>query len=277
MKIACVGDVCVDIYTNRENMMLVGGNSVNVAVAVKNCGVESSYIGNVGEDPAGKLVVEELKSRGVDVSHVTALPGETAWTEILLQNNDRIFQREDIGVLRQFQLTEDSMEFIATHDLVHFSAFTNWPTAIREMPAYYGMVQHYARRFHQMGLPLTVDFSDMDEERLFSLLHGLVDIAILSRSELTLEECKDFAKKLFDRYQYGFIVVTRGKQGSLAYDGTDYSYAFCGEVEVVDTLGAGDAFAGAFLACYVQGGAIPHCLEEGARYADQICTRFGGF
>ena len=49
IKIACVGDNCVDFYDNT-NEAFPGGNPVNVAVYVRRLGGESAYLGAVGTD-----------------------------------------------------------------------------------------------------------------------------------------------------------------------------------------------------------------------------------
>lgn len=277
MKIACVGDLCVDIYSNRDNLMLVGGNSILVAAAVRGSGMDSSFVGFVGEDEIGRVALQQLNDHGIDTSAVQIRPGKTAWTEVILENNDRIFQDEDLGVSKQFQLTDEAFSFIAGHDLIHFTAFTNWPTAPKEIPDYYTMVQQHTKRFQQTGLPLSVDFSDTHDEVLFESIKGLVTIAILSRSELTEAACRELAQELHQTYDFPLVVITRGDQGSIAYDGQDFYAQPCVKVEVVDPLGAGDSFAGSFLVAYLNKQPLPTCLQLAASYAAQVCTRFGGF
>ena len=57
IKIACVGDNCVDFYDNT-NEAFPGGNPVNVAVYVRRLGGESAYLGAVGTDDHGRLKAE---------------------------------------------------------------------------------------------------------------------------------------------------------------------------------------------------------------------------
>ena len=74
IKIACVGDNCVDFYDNT-NEAFPGGNPVNVAVYVRRLGGESAYLGAVGTDDHGRLMLDALSGKGVDVSHVQVLEG----------------------------------------------------------------------------------------------------------------------------------------------------------------------------------------------------------
>lgn len=277
MRIACVGDLCMDIYSNRDNMMLVGGNSILVAAAIRNCGMNSSFVGNIGNDHVGEVALQQLNDHGIDTSCVKVMEGATAWTEIVLKNDDRIFQSEDLGVLRQFHLDNEALRYIAEHDMIHFTAFTNWPTAPTEIPNYYSMVHEHISHFHQMGIPLSVDFSDMHDEKLYEAAKDMLSVAILSRSDLTEEACMEQCRMLHSCYGFPLVIITRGDKGSLAFDGETFFVQPIVPVQVVDPLGAGDSFAGSFLTQYLQKKPIPDCLQFAAEYAAGVCTRFGGF
>ena len=69
MKIACVGDNCVDYYDNTGEVF-PGGNPGNVAVYVRRMGGQSAYLGAVGTDAYGGLILQALEEKGVDVHRV---------------------------------------------------------------------------------------------------------------------------------------------------------------------------------------------------------------
>ena len=77
MKIACVGDNCVDYYDNTGEVF-PGGNPVNVAVYVRRMGGQSAYLGAVGTDAYGGLILQALEEKGVDVHRVKRLPSATS-------------------------------------------------------------------------------------------------------------------------------------------------------------------------------------------------------
>jgi sugar/nucleoside kinase (ribokinase family) len=68
-----------------------------------------------------------------------------------------------------------------------------------------------------------------------------------------------------------------GEQGSAAYDGQDVFRQAAVPVEVIDTLGVGDAFIGAFLAQYVVNSSVPSSLKHAAEYSAHYCTVEGAF
>ena len=108
------------------------------------------------------------------------------------------------------------------------------------------------------------------------IIRGKVEIGFFSRSGLDDGEIRDEARRLFG---YGFktAVLTRGSKGSCAYDGNNFVFQEITPVELVDPLGAGDAYMGAFLSKYISKKPIDECMQYAADYSATVCGRFGGF
>ena len=71
--------------------------------------------------------------------------------------------------------------------------------------------------------------------------------------------------------------MTLGEHGSLAFDGERIYRGEALPVEVVDTLGAGDAFIASFLCSRLKGRDIQGSLAEGHVAASEICGRLGAW
>ena len=65
-KICIVGDNCVDLYP-VQTKKFVGGNGVNTAVAVQRNGIHCGYLGTVGNDEDGTLIIETLQKEKLTV------------------------------------------------------------------------------------------------------------------------------------------------------------------------------------------------------------------
>ena len=81
MKIVCIGDNCIDSY-DETGKRYPGGNAVNVAVYLRCLGMESSYVGAVGNDENGELLRRTLREKGVDLSRLRVLDGPTAVSHV---------------------------------------------------------------------------------------------------------------------------------------------------------------------------------------------------
>ena len=71
MKLAAVGSNCIDYYNNLDGgKAFPGGGPVNMAVYTVRLGGEAAYIGPVGNDSYGEIMMEAMKKKGVNISHL---------------------------------------------------------------------------------------------------------------------------------------------------------------------------------------------------------------
>jgi fructoselysine 6-kinase len=83
MKLAGVGDNVVDRYRDLGTMF-PGGQALNVAVYARRFGLESAYLGAIGDDVAGRQVLGAMRAEHLDTSHVRIVPGPNASAEVAL-------------------------------------------------------------------------------------------------------------------------------------------------------------------------------------------------
>ena len=100
MRIACVGDNCIDRYGPPLGYALVGGNAVNVAVHMSRLGHDGSYFGAVGRDAAGAETARCLAAEGLNLDGLQwNETAPTAYTEIAVDaaTGERRFVFEEFG------------------------------------------------------------------------------------------------------------------------------------------------------------------------------------
>lgn len=260
MKVACVGDNCMDEYRSLGRSY-PGGNAVNVAVYLQRLGVDSSYVGFVGDDENGRLMIDTIRAKGVDVSHVHRKSGKTAVTQVELIDNNRVLGEYDEGVMAQFSLSIEDEAFIVGHEFVH--------------SAIWGRADQYFSHFHQNGLITSFDFSDKLDHPLVLSLPAAIDYSFFSYTQ-------------DDSYIRSFLegvhaigsktaIAMLGENGSLAFDGTHYYVCGIENVGVVDTMGAGDSFIAGFLYGVANQCSIEECLRFGTKSAARTITYFGAW
>jgi len=258
-----VGDNCVDHYLAPIDQNFAGGNALNVAIAMQNAGCPTAYLGFVGDDADGEFILQELKRFGIDCSKVKILPGHTACTQVrVLPNGDRQFIHEDLGPKEAFVLTGDDLSFINQHRLVHTT--------------FLGGTEEYLPQFSENpNLVISMDFGERSSMDFIEKCIPYVDLAFFSLPEGADMSMETLARQMF-RYGPRMVIVTQGSLGSLVYDGNVYTQPSI-PTEVVDTLGAGDAYIGTFLANWLAEKPIPECMADATRIASLACTHLGGF
>lgn len=257
-----VGDNTVDTYTHLR-MRFPGGNALNVAVLAQRYGAQAAYLGWLGKDERGELILNALRQEGLDVSHCRVVEGaSTAYSEVMLVDGDRVFGKSDHGVCTMFHLSDEDLAYIAEFDLTHTSIYSHVEPQIAEL-----------KRASRL---LSFDFSQNLDEEYWRQTLPYVDIAFISLAEVPLDEMEQRIRQM---HTFGaqLVVATRGAQGAWLFDGRQTYYQGVLPVQVVDTLGAGDAFAARLLVEYLKGTPLPTAMRLAAESAAQNCTYFGAF
>jgi fructoselysine 6-kinase len=258
-RITTVGDNVVDCYPDLR-VMYPGGNMVNVAVHARRLSARAAYLGAVGTDTAGQVVRRALADEGVDLSRLRVVDGPNAKATVRIVDGNRHFVGGDAGVSR-FRLVEADLDALGRVDLVH----TGECSFIEDqLPA----VRSAAPR-------LSFDFSERPWDYVQALA-PLVDVAVVSLPDSAAEAAVETAWAV-RRLGPAVVAVTLGGAGAVLVDGDHVVAAPAGRVDVVDTLGAGDAFIARLLVGLVRGEDPEVLLPAATQYASLACTTYGAF
>ncbi len=248
-------------------MMSPGGQVASAMVACARLGLRAKYIGAVGDDERGRIQMESLRGKGIDLDHVQLRRGcanQSAYIIVDQSSGERtVFWRRD-DCLR-IHPEEIAPEQIACARLLHIDG--------HDTPA----VAHAAGIARQRGIPVTVDVDTIYAG--FDSVLPNVDYLIGS-SEFpagwTGEQDPFRALEMLQN-EYGMRVaaMTLGAHGALARCEGRFVYSPAFVVNCVDTTGAGDVFHGAFCYAVLQGMPIAESLEFSNAMAALNCMALG--
>jgi sugar/nucleoside kinase (ribokinase family) len=225
----------------------IGGNGANTSYALATLGVPAKLISQVGADERGDRLIGILARAGVDASGIAKVHGfHTPTTAVLIQNGGarKFYHRP--GASRE--LDPDAIQFDGS-SYNHFHLAN--PFALSRIRATCGDVM---RRAKERGLTTSIDtawdsLGRWMEDLAPALPH--TDLLFVNDSE---EEMLGGSEEL-RRHGVRDIVVKTGPRGCIV-NGLEIP-GF--RVDAVDTTGAGDCFAGAFLAGIHHGLAPEEC------------------
>jgi fructoselysine 6-kinase len=205
-----------------------------------------------------------MEAEGLLTKYVLRLRGKTAVTSILIRNGERVFASYDEGVQKDAILPKRILKEAMNYDVIHF---TVWGFGRDIIPVIK----------KKSGIILSCDFSS---EYLNPALDAMpsLDYSFFSGSKLLErgENPENMLMKLKGSTP-GVVVITLGKHGSIASDGEKLYRGQAIKVDVIDTLGAGDAFIAGFLSSAVSGDPIEESLRRGHLLAASACNRLGAW
>jgi 5-dehydro-2-deoxygluconokinase len=257
-----MGRVGVDIYPEQVGVPLedvetfgkfLGGSATNVAVAAARHGRRSAVITRVGDDPFGRFVHQALKGYDVDDTFVSAVPGlptPVTFCEIFPPDDFPLyFYRFPTAPDLQIRAEELDLDAIRGSDVFWVTV-----TGLSQEPSREATLAALEERGGRGHTVLDLDYRAMfwtspeaaTEQVRRALPH--VNVAVGNREECEVAvgetEPRAAAAALRDR-GVRLAVVKQGPRGVLAVDDDGEVEVPPVPVDVVNGLGAGDAFGGA--------------------------------
>ena len=262
LEVLTIGRVGVDLYPLQPGVHLqdvqtfgkfLGGSPTNVAVAAARHGRRSAVITRTGRDPFGVFIHQALRDLGVDDRFVTAvdgLPTPITFCEIFPPDDFPLyFYRNPVAPDLQIQASEIDLDAVR-------SASVYWST-VTGLSAEPSRGAHFAAWDARGRAPLTI--LDLDYRPMFwsdpGVAHAQVDraLSMVTVAVGNREECEvavgetdpdRAADALLDK-GIELAIVKQGPKGVLARTRAERVEVAPFPIEVVNGLGAGDAFGGA--------------------------------
>jgi fructoselysine 6-kinase len=260
VTVASVGDNCVDRYLDVDGLALAGGNALNVAAGLAAAGFDSHYLGAVGEDADAELILTGAERAGVGTSRVHRLDEPTGVTLVHLDGGgDREFVEEQYGASSDYAPVEADFEFLRGCSWVHCVNLPNPEPVIGRLN----------------DVRVSFDFGVDGSAELLDRLAPALEIAFFSGASLDRAGAQQLAERAVAAGAE-IAVVTRGRSGSMALNRRLVEVP-AEPVDVVDTLGAGDALIAAVVAARIHGQNIEQALTAGAAAAARACRHHGAW
>ena len=250
------------------HLQLAGGQVSSAMVGVRRLGLRASYVGKVGDDYEGKLLLESLAAEGVDCSNVLKGSGARTQSAVIIieqfSGERTILWHHDDAT--RVAPSEIRREMIACGRVLHLDGFDT-KAAIEAAT--------WAR---EAGMPVTIDLDTAYPgiDALLPLVDFLITSHGLADQLAGVMDEREALKVLHERYGCYFIAMTQGARGALAYvEGEFFASAAFRPPVCRDTTGAGDAFRAGFIYGLAKGMNVEEALRAANAVAALQCRELG--
>jgi sugar/nucleoside kinase (ribokinase family) len=254
-----------------------GGSAANTAAGVASFGGNAAYIGRVADDTFGKVFAHDLRSVGVHFESPFAVTGSPTGRCLVMVTPDA--QRTMCTYLGAGAELDESY---IDEALVSSAAVTYLEGYIWDPPAAKKAVRHAAAIAHRADQRVALTLSDpfcveRHRDEFLELIESEVDILFANEHEITmLYEVETFDEALHHVSSHCEIAaLTRGPHGSVIVAGDSVHIIDAMPVDVVDTTGAGDAYAAGFLYGFTHGHPLGVCGRLGSLGASEAISQLG--
>lgn len=255
-----------------------GGSAANTAVALSKLGGKGYYSCKVADDEDGRLYLKDLRDNGLDTNlKVDNLPdGTTGKCLVMVSPDAERTMNTYLGITSDFSVNEIDAPALSNSKFLFMEGY------LAASPAGHKAMKEAKNIARQSGAKVALSFSDPSMAKYFKsqmleVVGECVDLLFCNEEEAmlftgtgALGEAREALKKWAKQF-----VITRGKDGSLAYDGGAFIDIGPYAANAVDTNGAGDMYSGAFLYGVAAGHDCALAGKLASKASSEVVSKYG--
>ena len=276
IDIVCMGEAMVEFTRmNRSKgealyVRGLGGDTSNCAISAARQGVKVAYLSAVGDDQFGKIAIDTWLTEGIDVSQVFVDPNSPTgiyFIDPVPKGRNFTYYRTGSAASRMSSISS-SQTILSRTAILHLSAITQAISIAPNEPSFEAIdivKKSGGRVSYDTNLRLNL-WGLEEARRVINKTLTQADILLPSLDEaqiLTGLDNKEDILNFYLQFEPEILALKCGSEGAIVIFEGRKEYIPALNVNAIDTSGAGDTFAGAFLAQIIQG----ESPFEAARFA----------
>lgn len=270
-----IGEILWDMLPSGKAL---GGAPANFAYHVARLGEEGWAVSAIGDDPPGHEILDVVNGKGL--RHLLSFaPEPTGTVVVTLDDRGVPSYRIMEGVAWDNIRFSPEMEELARRaDAVCFGSLVQRSASREPVVRFLRSMRPDALKVFDINLRQHYYTREVIEDSL-----ALADILKINDEEIRIvagllslgEDDTAACRTLIARYGLRLVILTRGSKGSEVITATEVIPQAAGQVEIVDTVGAGDAFTAAFVVARLRGGSLATAQRLASETAAYVCSRKG--
>ena len=245
-----------------------GGGGTNTAASFSKLGLKTGWLGVLGKDHNSKLAEEELKKYKVKILGPKK-QGMIGYSVILfgLQKDRTILTYKGLS---NTLLPKNVPKLNANWHYISSMLGQSFNTTKK-------IIQQIKKEKKHWAFNPSTYLAKQGLKKLMPFIKNC-DVLILNKEEAQLlTKTNNNTNQLLNKLQkYAKIVaITEGKKGASIYDGTKIHSIKCHNIKIIETTGAGDAFASGLVAGIIKGETVQNALKIAQAQSESVIQHFG--
>lgn len=254
-----------------------GGSAANSVIAASYFGAKCWYSCRVAKDENGEFYLKDLAEAGVSYeSNRDSVEGTTGKCLVMITPDAERTMNTYLGTSEFLSIDDLNETAVADATYAYIEGYlvtsaTGLPAAIRLKQL---AEQHGTSTAISLSDPAIVEYF---REGLLKIIGTGVDLMFCNEAEaINFTQTADLESAVEALRQHAkTFAVTRGDQGALVFDGNGLINIAANPTKAVDTNGAGDMFAGAFLCALTQGKTFEEAGQLASKASSVVVSQFG--
>ncbi len=274
-RIVCFGEI---LWDSLPAGLFPGGAPLNVAFHLRQLGLRPLMLSTVGADFLGDELLRRMKSWGLDCDGVTRSMNEASCVvqAVLDHSGAASYRIPDKTAWDEIALTQSVTDALRdAFGLVFGSLALRSPTNRKTLKAILKQLPNGVLRIFDVNLRAPYD--DLDLVAEMAAQTSLLKVNDEEARRLTdpRTDLETAARELAQRWSIPSVCITCGPRGAGFLHENTWHFEPNQPIEVVDTVGAGDAFLAALTAALAEGKSAPEALRLATRRGEAVAASHG--
>ena len=255
-----------------------GGSAANTVAGMAALGAKPAFVGRVADDQLGKVFAHDIRAAGVTYTTAASAGGDpTGRCLIVVTPDGERTMNTYLGACQELSEADLDADSVAAAEILYLEGYLWDPLVPRA--AMKKAIEVARANNRKVAFTLSDVFCVEGHRADFQeLLKSHVDLVFGNEHEVcALYQTNSIDAAMAELAKHSVIaVVTRSSAGAVVLEG-GRRHVIPGEnvARVVDSTGAGDIFAGGFMAGMVEGRSLPDCARIGCITAAEIISHYG--
>ena len=259
-----------------SHAIMGGGPAANSTAGAAALGMNAAFVGTVGDDADGRMILEDFARQGVDTSMEKVRKGATSaiaylWIEEKTGARSCAWTREGLD-----ELTADEIdpEAVAKAKVLHLDGHNAaGAIAAAKVAREAGVTVMYDAGTHRDGMVELLPLADL----LICSEEFILKLTGRDSKRTTTSDTEAAVREVYAKYRPKVCGATMGVRGSICFDGKDFVKCPAFHVEkVIDTTGCGDLFHTGFAVRWLETHDLLECQRFGAAVSAIKCRGLSG-
>jgi len=258
--------------------MQCGGSAGNTVIAISQFGGKSYYSCKVANDKLGQFYMEDMKKAGVshNLDAANLADGITGKCLVMVTDDAERTMNTYLGITEKYAIADVNEAAIKDSKYLYIEGYLITSENGKQA------MKHAKKLAEENGVKVALTFSDPAMVKYFKepmtevigesvdLLFANEEEAMIYTGKANLMEAREELKKIAKHF-----VITQGKNGAMIYDGDTFIDIEPYATTAIDTNGAGDMFAGAFMYGITNGHSYASSGKLASMASSRIVSQYG--
>lgn len=262
----------------------VGGAESNFATGLARLGHKVSYMSKVGNDPFGRRILKSIRSEGIDTTYFRMMeeaPTGLLFKEQKFSDTMNVYYYRGASAASRMEKEDLPEEIFSELKYLHITGVT--PALSNSCKELVSEAIDLARKYKvKIIFDPNIRFKLWDRKEAFTVLNAIADKAdyILAGMEeaafLTNQKEIGSICRTLQTNEQQVIVIKRGSESTVLYENGNFKEISAVKVNnVIDPVGAGDAFAAGFVHGLLQNCHLEQCIRFGNTLGARVIQQYG--